>query len=286
MQPELLRAEIVRWSSCSAEELQARREEVLPILAQFVEALSAGRIRAAEPTPEGSWQTHSWVKQGILLCFRAGRLRLQRLGAWRFTDVDTLGLRWFTPAERVRLVPGGSAVRRGAYLAPGVVCMPPMYINIGAYVDEGTMVDSHVLVGSCAQIGKRVHLSAAAQIGGVLEPPAARPVIVEDDAFIGANCGLFEGVLVRRRAVLAAGVQLTATTPVYDLVYERILRGTPEAPLEIPEAAVVVPGIRLLDSPFARAHGVGLATPIIVKYRDAQTDARAALEASLRAMFS
>lgn len=285
MTPELLQAQIIRWSTSPLEELHAHRKELLPVLASFVRALSAGRIRAAEPTPEGSWRVHAWVKQGILLCFRLGRLRLYRLGAWRFTDVETLGLRWFTPDDRVRLVPGGSTVRTGAYLAPGVICMPPMYINIGAYVDEGTMVDSHVLVGSCAQIGRRVHLSAGAQIGGVLEPPTARPVIVEDDVFIGANCGLFEGVLVGRRAVLAAGVQLTATTPIYDLVHERILRGTPEAPVEIPEAAVVIPGFRLLDSVFARAHGLGVATPIIVKYRDTQTEARAALEASLRAMF-
>ncbi len=284
MSLESLRAQILHWSSLPPDELRARREEALPTLSHLLHELSVGRLRAAEPCPDGSWQTHPWIKQGILLCFLLGRLRPYRIGAWRFTDVDTLSLRWFSPDERVRLVPGGSAVRSGAYIAPGVVCMPPMYINVGAYVDEGTMVDSHVLIGSCAQIGKRVHLSAGAQIGGVLEPPQARPVIVEDEAFIGANCGLFEGVLIRRRAVIAAGVQLTATTPVYDLVHERILTGTPDEPVEIPEAAVVIPGCRQIDSPFARTHGLGIATPVIVKYRTPQTDARTALETALRAM--
>ncbi len=285
MTVDALRAAIDTWSTLPPTELRARRRELLPILQHFLDALSAGHIRAASPLPDGTWQVHPWVKQGILLCFRAGQLRTVRLGAWRFTDVDTLPLRWFTPEDHVRMVPGGSAVRRGAYIAPNVVCMPPMYINVGAYVDEGTMVDSHALIGSCAQIGKRVHVSAGVQIGGVLEPPMARPVIVEDDAFLGAHCGLFEGVLVRRRAVIAAGVQLTATTPLYDVVHERVLTGTPDSPVEVPEDAVVVPGTRSLRSPFAVEHGLGIVTAVIVKYRDPRTDARTALEEALRMMF-
>lgn len=280
-----LRAALEAWSVRPEEELRQHRDELLPVLQRFLEVLSSGQLRVATPEPDGSWTVHAWVRRGIVLCFRAGRLRQYALGEWRFTDVDTLSLRWFSPEDRVRLVPGGSAVRFGAYVAPGVVCMPPMYINIGAYVDEGTMVDSHALVGSCAQIGKRVHMSAGVQIGGVLEPPNARPVIVEDEVFLGANCGLFEGVLIRRRAVLAAGVQLTATTPVYDIVHERILTGTPEAPVEIPEAAIVVPGVRALPSAFARRHGLGVSTPLIVKYRDARTESRVALEEALRSMF-
>ncbi len=285
MNPQELRQAIESWSSQPHHVLQLHRRELLPLLEHFLQALSRGEIRAATPHPDGVWHVHPWVKAGILLCFRVGQLRTYRLGQWRFTDVDTFGVRWFVPEDRVRLVPGGSAVRTGAYLAPGVVCMPPAYINVGAYVDTGTMVDSHALVGSCAQIGKHVHVSAGVQIGGVLEPPNARPVIVEDEVFLGAHCGLFEGVLVRRRAVLAAGVQLTATTPVYDLVYERILTGTPDTPIEIPEAAVVVPGVRSLGSPFARVHGLGIATALIVKYRDARTEARVALEDALRVMF-
>lgn len=285
MKPEELRQHIEEWGKRAPAEIEASRERLVPLLRSFLHALSTGQIRAATPEPDGSWRVHPWVKDGILLCFRIGRLRRYQIGDWSFTDVDTLGVRSVAPQSRIRLVPGGSAIRTGAYVAPTVVCMPPMYINIGAYVDEGTLVDSHVLVGSCAQIGKRVHLSAGTQIGGVLEPPMARPVIVEDDALIGANCGLFEGVLVRRRAVIAAGVQLTATTPLYDLVHERLLTGTPEAPVEVPEGAVVVPGVRLLNSPFARTHGIGIATPVIVKYRDARTDARTALEDALRSMF-
>jgi 2,3,4,5-tetrahydropyridine-2-carboxylate N-succinyltransferase len=280
-----LRTGIEFWNARPEEELRRHRHELLPLLQRFLQALSRGQLRVATPEPDGSWHIHPWIRAGIVLCFRAGQLREYALGEWHFTDVDTLSLRWFSPADRVRLVPGGSAVRLGAYVAPGVVCMPPMYINIGAYVDEGTMVDSHALVGSCAQIGKRVHISAGTQIGGVLEPPNARPVIVEDEVFLGANCGLFEGVLVRRRAVLAAGVQLTATTPVYDLVREQILTGTPDAPVEIPEAAIVVPGVRALPSAFARMYGLGIATPVIVKYRDSRTEARVALEEALRRMF-
>jgi len=201
----------------------------------------------------------------------------------RFFDRDTLPLRDTRGVEeKVRIVPGGSSVRAGAYVGPGVVMMPPAFVNIGAYVDEGSMIDSHALVGSCAQVGKRVHLSAGAQLGGVLEPVGLRPVIVEDDAMIGGNTGVFEGTLIGRRAVLAPGVQLTASTPVYDLVRQEVYRAGPGAPLEIPAGAVVVPGSRPATSPWAREHGVALYAPVIVKYRDDRTDAATALEEALR----
>ena len=244
--------------------------------------LEAGRVRAAEPGPEG-WRVNGWVKKGILLGFRLGRMsETDPAGPLRFFDKDTFFPRRLTLADGVRLVPGGSAVRSGAFVAPGVVVMPPAYVNVGAYVGEGALIDSHALVGSCAQVGKRVHLSAAAQLGGVLEPVGAMPVIVEDEVLVGGNCGVYEGTLVRRRAVLAAGVILTASTPVVDLPHERILRPLPGGGLEIPENAVVVPGSRALPGKFAAEHGLALYTPVIVKYRDARTDARTALEEALR----
>ncbi|GIV54444.1 MAG: 2,3,4,5-tetrahydropyridine-2,6-dicarboxylate N-succinyltransferase [Candidatus Kapaibacterium sp.] len=249
----------------------------------FLTALEQGAIRAAEPRSDGTWHVNQWVKQGILLLFRAGRLRSMPPPYEHFFDKHTLPVRMLSAEDGVRLVPGGSAIRRGAYVAAGVICMPPMYINIGAYVDEGTMVDSHALVGTCAQIGKRVHISAAAQIGGVLEPASALPVIVEDEAFIGGNAGVYEGVRVRSRAVIAAGVVLTASVPVYDLVHERILRGSSDHPLEIPAGAVVIAGTRTLaSSSFAREHGLAASCALIVKYRDDRTDARTALEEALR----
>jgi 2,3,4,5-tetrahydropyridine-2-carboxylate N-succinyltransferase len=197
-------------------------------------------------------------------------------------DKETFPTRSFRLEQQVRVVPGGSTVRRGAYLAPSVVCMPPMFVNAGAYVGRGTMIDSHALVGSCAQIGERVHLSAAAQVGGVLEPVNASPVIIEDDVVVGGNCGVYEGTVVRARAVLGAGVILTRGTPVYDLVRETVLRATPEHPLEIPEGAVVVPGARRVASAFGEQEGLSLQTPVIVKYRDDRTDTATALEAWLR----
>lgn len=256
-------------------------------IAEFAEslldALERGIIRAAEPTDDGSWRVNEWVKRGILLLFRFGRVVATDFFGERFFDKHTVPPQRLTLDRGIRIVPGGSAIRRGAYVAPGVICMPPMYINIGAYIGEGTMVDSHALVGSCAQIGARVHVSAGAQIGGVLEPSSARPVIVEDDAFIGGNVGIFEGVLVRSRAVIGAGVQLTASIPVFDLVRERLIRADAEGCLEIPAGAVVVAGTRTLaDSSFAREHGLGLACALIVKYRDDRTDARTALESALR----
>lgn len=260
------------------------QHELALVVNQLLQQLNTGAIRAAAPDADGNWHVNGWVKQGILLCFKHGELAdMSDPGSsMHFFDKHTLPLHPFTLENKVRIVPGGSAIRTGCYVAPGVICMPPMYINIGAYVDEGTMVDSHALVGTCAQIGKRVHISAAAQIGGVLEPAGARPVIIEDDVLIGGNCGVYEGVIVRKRAVLASGVILNASTRVYDLVHERVLQSTDETPLEIPEGAVVVPGARHVASAFGSTHGLSIATPLIVKYRDDKTDARTALEDALR----
>jgi 2,3,4,5-tetrahydropyridine-2,6-dicarboxylate N-succinyltransferase len=239
-------------------------------------ALEAGRVRAAARSDDGSWHAVTWVKRAILLGFRRSNLARIDAAPWPFFDKPAFAPRVFTDADRVRLVPGGSAVRRGAFVAAGVVVMPPAYVNVGAFVDAGTMVDSHALVGSCAQIGKHVHLSAAAQIGGVLEPAHASPVVIEDGAFVGGLCGVFEGVVVRQRAVLAAGVVLTAATQVHDLVHDRTLRG------EIPAGAVVVPGTRPAPGAHAERHGLHVATALIVKYRDDRTDAATALESALR----
>lgn len=258
-------------------------ERTTPTCATILDALNAGTIRAASRNDDGSWIVHPWVKQGILLLFRAGRLEdMSTDENFRFFDKDTLRTRAFTLDDKVRIVPGGTTIRNGAFLAHGVICMPPAYVNIGAHVGEGTMIDSHALVGTCAQIGARVHISAAAQIGGVLEPAGARPVIIEDDVMVGGNCGVYEGVVVRARAVLGSGVVLNASTPVYDLVNERILRSTDQQPLEIPEGAVVIAGSRAVTSPFGTQHGLSMSTPLIVKYRDEKTDARTALEAALR----
>jgi 2,3,4,5-tetrahydropyridine-2,6-dicarboxylate N-succinyltransferase len=258
------------------------RAEAESVFRQFLEALNTGAIRSASRDASGGWQAHTWVKQGILLGFRLGEMRDFSSGPFSFFDKHTYPTRSLTLENKVRVVPGGSTIRSGAYVAPGVVCMPPMYINVGAYVDEGTMVDSHALVGSCAQIGKRVHLSAAAQIGGVLEPVGAVPVIVEDDVFIGGGCGIYEGCIIRRGAVLASGVILTGSTRVYDMASERIITRNRKAPLEIPEYAVVVPGSRSVDSGFGKEHGLSLYTPVIVKYRDQKTDAATTLESALR----
>ena len=258
--------------------------EVEAAFAALVAALEGGEARAAEPAADGAWRVNAWVKEGILVGFRIGRLVDMSIDAdFRFFDKHTLPLqRLDGVARRVRIVPGGTSVRSGAHLGENVIIMPPAYVNIGAWVGPDTMVDSHALVGSCAQIGRGVHLSAAAQIGGVLEPPGARPVILEDEVLVGGNCGVFEGTLVRRRAVLGAGVVLTASTPVYDLPRGRVLRAEPDGGLEIPADAVVVPGSRRLAGDFAAAHGLCLYTPVIVKYRDARTDARTALESALR----
>ena len=251
-------------------------------VADLIQALNAGEVRAASRNDAGEWSAHAWVKEGILLGFRIGRLVDYSSGEFPFYDKHTYPVKPLQKADGVRLVPGGSSIRTGSFVAPGVVCMPPMYINVGAYVDEGTMVDSHALVGSCAQIGKRVHLSASAQIGGVLEPVNATPVVVEDDVFVGGNCGIFEGCIVRERAVLAAGVTLTASAKLYDLVEETVHSGTADDPLEVPAGAVVVPGSRAVDSDFGREHGLSLQAPMIVKYRDERTEAATAREEALR----
>jgi 2,3,4,5-tetrahydropyridine-2-carboxylate N-succinyltransferase len=264
----------------------ADRDEARAVFARLREALSSGQVRAAEPdasSPLG-WRVNLWVKQGILLGFRFGDMVDASMdhGKLPFYDKDTLPLKKPGLASGVRIVPGGSAIRDGAYLAPGVICMPPMYVNIGAYVGEGSMIDSHALVGSCAQVGARVHVSAAAQIGGVIEPIGALPVIVEDDVLIGGNTGIYEGAIVRARAVIAAGTVLTGSTPVYDLVKGEIIRPTADRPLVVPEGAVVVPGARAVTGGKGAEWGLSLATPVIVKYRDSRTDTRTELEAWIR----
>jgi len=262
-----------------------RNPEARATFLEFRDALTQGKIRAAEkgadPANPGRWIVNAWVKQGILLGFRLGVLTEMPAGL-SFVDKDTFPARQFYLTDRVRVVPGGSSVRLGAYVAPSVICMPPMFINVGAYVDEGTMIDSHALVGSCAQVGKRVHLSAAAQIGGVLEPVNAAPVIIEDDVLVGGNCGIYEGTLVRARAVLGAGTILTRSTPLYDLVHDKVYRASAESPLEVPEGAVVVPGSRAVKKGPAAELGISLYTPVIVKYRDEKTDNRIELEDWLR----
>lgn len=267
---------------------QALPPDAEELVEELLAALERGDLRAAERDDAGVWSAVPWVKRGILLGFRVGRIVDMSVGAEQgghslpFFDKHTYPPQKFSLASGVRLVPGGSSVRRGAYLAPGVVCMPPMYVNVGAWVGAGTMIDSHALVGSCAQIGERVHLSAAAQIGGVLEPVNAAPVVIEDDVLVGGNCGVYEGTIVRAKAVLAAGVVLTRGTPVYDLVNERVIRAEGAAPLEIPSGAVVVPGARRVTSGWGQEQGLSLQTPIIVKYRDERTDLATTLEGWLR----
>ncbi|HEV7388151.1 MAG TPA: 2,3,4,5-tetrahydropyridine-2,6-dicarboxylate N-succinyltransferase [Gemmatimonadaceae bacterium] len=264
-------------------------EDTRTVVRMLLEALEAGTLRAAtRDEATGEWRAVPWVKRGILLGFRVGGIVDMSLGdgdadvVFSFFDKDTFPPRRLTRADGIRVVPGGSSIRRGAYLASGVVCMPPMYINVGAHVGAGTMIDSHALVGSCAQVGARVHLSASAQLGGVLEPVNASPVVVEDDVVVGGNCGIYEGTVVRKGAVIGAGVILTRGTPVYDLVRETIHRAEPGKSLVIPENAVVVPGARSVKSGWAQDQGIALQTPVIVKYRDEKTDAATALESWLR----
>jgi len=269
-----------------AEGAAANRDAARDVFARLRQALSAGQVRAAEPdsaSPSG-WRVNAWVKQGILLGFKFGDLVDVSMdhGKLPFYDKDTLPLRKPGLDAGVRIVPGGSAIRDGAFLAAGVICMPPMYVNIGAYVGEGSMLDSHVLVGSCAQIGARVHVSAGAQIGGVIEPVGALPVIVEDDALVGGNTGIYEGAIVKTRAVVGAGTVLTGSTPVYDLVRGEIIKPTADRPLIIPEGAVVVPGARAVTAGKGPEWGLSLATPVIVKYRDSRTDTRTELETWIR----
>lgn len=275
-----LRAELARFDGPVAPDDEAAARVAFLTLRS---ALSAGTVRAAERTAEGGWRANAWVKAGILLGFRLGRVQPAATGGpFPFYDKDTYPLRRVTQEDGIRVVPGGSAIRDGCYVAPGVVCMPPMYVNVGAYVGEGTMIDSHALVGSCAQIGRRVHLSAAAQIGGVLEPAGALPVIIEDEVLVGGNCGVYEGTVVRERAVLAPGTLLTGGTAVFDLVHDRVYRRDGDRPLEIPAGAVVVPGTRPVRSGVGRREGIGLYAPVIVKYRDEKTDTAVRLEELLR----
>jgi 2,3,4,5-tetrahydropyridine-2,6-dicarboxylate N-succinyltransferase len=257
-------------------------QDAREVFLKFRDALTRGEIRAAER--QGSdWKVNAWVKQGILLGFRLGEMTQMGSGdCLSFVDKDTFPARKFNVADKVRVVPGGSSARVGAYIAPSVICMPPMFINVGAYVDEGTMIDSHALVGSCAQIGKRVHLSAAAQIGGILEPVNAAPVIIEDDVLVGGNCGVYEGTLVRSRAVLAAGTILTRSTPLYDLVNGEVYRAADEKPLEVPHDAVVVPGSRAVNKGKAKEWGISVYAPVIVKYRDEKTERGVEMEDWLR----
>jgi 2,3,4,5-tetrahydropyridine-2-carboxylate N-succinyltransferase len=266
--------------------LEAPRNEARHAFAALRTALSDGVVRAAEPdaTSPSGWKANAWVKRGILLGFRFGETIDMSInhGRWPFFDKDTLPLKAIGPADGVRVVPGGSSVRDGAYLGRAVICMPPMFINIGAYVGDETLIDSHALVGSCAQIGRRVHLSAGAQIGGVIEPVGALPVIIEDDVLVGGNCGVYEGAILKRRVVLAAGTILTGSTPLYDLPNDRIIEAAPGGPLVVPEGAVVVPGSRPVTSGRGREWGISVATPVIVKYRDERTSARTALETWIR----
>lgn len=261
----------------------ADRDEARSAFDELKSALEAGSVRSAEPDPstETGWRVNTWVKQGILLGFRFGDLVDQSAGL-PFSDKDTQTVQRFPITSNVRVVPGGSAIRGGAFVARGVICVPPMYVNIGAWLGEGTLIDSHALVGSCAQIGARVHVSAAAQIGGVLEPVGALPVIVEDDVLVGGNTGIYEGAVIKQRAVIAAGTILTGSTPVYDLVNRVIIKPAPGHPLVIPAGAVVVPGARSVSIGIGQDWGLSLATPVIVKYRDDKTDSRTELERWIR----
>jgi 2,3,4,5-tetrahydropyridine-2,6-dicarboxylate N-succinyltransferase len=272
-----LKASIERLSTQPQVE---RDPDARKVFSEFRDQLTQGKIRAAEKIAD-KWAVNAWVKQGILLGFRLGVLAEMPAGL-SFVDKDTFPARHFSVSDKVRVVPGGSSVRVGAYVAPSVICMPPMFINVGAYVDEGSMIDSHALVGSCAQIGKRVHLSAAAQVGGVLEPINAAPVIIEDDVLVGGNCGIYEGTLVRARAVLGAGTILTRSTPLYDLVKGEVYRATSDAPLEVPESAVVVAGSRAVKKGKGADWNLSLYTPVVIKYRDEKTERGIELEDWLR----
>ena len=277
--PETLPSIIEELSSPTDKEDRGFEENVFNF---FISLLDSGSIRAAEKI-NGSWEVHAWVKKGILLGFKLGALRkVPASSPFSFFDKHTFPTKEFSVENNVRIVPGGTSVRRGAYLAPGVIMMPPSYVNVGAYIGKGTMIDSHALVGSCAQIGERIHISAAAQIGGVLEPVNALPVIIEDDVMVGGNCGIYEGAIIKKRAVIGAGVLLTNSTPVYDCVNNVIIRKSDSGSLIIPENAVVVPGSRGITTDFGRANGLSLYTPLIIKYRDSRTDARTALEDALR----
>jgi 2,3,4,5-tetrahydropyridine-2-carboxylate N-succinyltransferase len=267
-----------------AHEAKEFSQEYFRTFDEFKLALNEGRIRAAEPDPGSpvGWKVNPWVKMGILLGFRIGRIVEMGPADFQFRDKHTLPLKQIPANHNVRVVPGGSSIRDGCYIGKNVTCMPPMYVNVGAYVDDGAMIDSHALVGSCAQVGKRVHISAAAQIGGVLEPIGAMPVIVEDEVLVGGGCGVYEGTIVGKGTVLAAGTILTGSTPVYDLVRDAIYRREGERPLMIPSGAVVVPGARTITTGLGKELGLSLYTPVIIKYRDQKTDQAVRLEELLR----
>ena len=279
----MLQDDITRLAVAGA---AADRDAVRAAFARLRAELSAGTVRAAEPDPAspGGWRVNTWVKQGILLGFKFGDTVDVSMdhGGLPFYDKDTLPLKQPGLAAGVRIVPGGSSIRDGAYIGPGVICMPPMFVNIGAYIGESSLIDSHALVGSCAQVGARVHVSAGAQIGGVIEPVGALPVIIEDEALIGGNTGVYEGAVIKARAVIAAGTVLTGSTPVYDLVRGEIIKPDADHPLVVPEGAVVVPGARAVTAGKGPEWGLSLATPVIVKYRDSRTDTRTELEAWIR----
>jgi 2,3,4,5-tetrahydropyridine-2,6-dicarboxylate N-succinyltransferase len=279
-----LETQIEDFAKLSASDLgPERKQEALQTFTEFKTALNRGEIRAASPGPDGKWSVHPWVKRGILLGFRLGGMIDYSIDDnFRFFDKETYPTKRLSIEDGVRIVPGGSSVREGAFLARGVTIMPPAYINVGAYVDEGTMVDSHALIGSCAQIGKRCHISAAAQIGGVLEPVGALPVIIEDETLVGGNCGVYEGTIVRRGAILGSGVILTGSTPLFDAVKGEIYRRQGDEPLEVPAGAVVVPGARALTVGAAKDWGLSVYAPIIIKYRDDKTEASVKLEDFLR----
>ena len=282
---EEVRKSIENLAVLTAPDLR-KHADARDVFMEFQSLLNEGKARAAEKK-DGCWQANSWVKQGILLGMKLGLLQESTIAFpdgrnWTFVDKDTYPVKQFRKEDGVRVVPGGSSVRDGAYLAPSVVMMPPAYVNVGAYVDAGSMIDSHALVGSCAQVGRNVHLSAAVQVGGVLEPVGAVPVVIEDDVMVGGNCGIYEGTVVGSRAVLGTGVILNGSTPVYDIVHDRVIRKTEDAPLSIPEGAVVVAGSRKIKGSFADEHGLSIYTPVIIKYRDEKTDSATALESALR----
>ena len=262
------------------------KEETHKIFAEFIAALNSGSIRAASPdaNSETGWSVNTWVKQGILLGFKLGELIDMSIDKTKqpFFDKGTYPVKQLNIDSGVRIVPGGSSIRDGSYIAKGVTCMPPMYINVGAYVDEGTMIDSHALVGSCAQVGKKCHISAAAQVGGVLEPVGALPVIIEDGVMVGGNCGIYEGVVVKKNSVLGSGVILNRSTPIYDLVTEKVHLAQGDQPLVVPEGAVVIPGARAISKGIGAEWKLSLYTPVIVKYRDDKTDSKVQLEELLR----
>lgn len=279
-----LESQIEKFFALPAAELTGDvRQQALAVFHEFKTALNRGEVRAASRSASGQWQVHQWVKRGILLGFRLGGMVDYSIDEnFRYFDKETYPTKRLTISDGVRIVPGGTTVREGAYLAAGVTIMPPAYINVGAYVDEGTMVDSHALVGSCAQVGKRCHISAAAQIGGVLEPVGALPVIIEDEVLVGGNCGVYEGTIVRERAILASGVTLTGSTPLFDAVKGAVYRRENDKPLEVPAGAVVVPGSRAITVGAAKDWGLSVYAPIIIKYRDDKTEASVKLEEFLR----